>query len=190
MQTAVRAGLAIAVVMLGVLGWEVFSQRSTVHRQEQRIQELTAALADKSKRQALAEQTECATSANRFLVSRGWKPADGSEYENHFNPRLNKCFVLVSEYLLKSDFRTLDLYDAVEGRHYATYNGHNICDPTITKNPRKCVVDSGHIWFDGDDSRTPADFIVGFRGLRYGGGAGDESTQKIFLDRVRDFMTR
>jgi hypothetical protein len=168
----------------------VFSRSATIRQQEQRIQDLTAALADKSKQQALAEQRECAASANRFLVSRGWKPDDGSDYENHFNSRLNKCFVLVSGYLLKEDFRTFDLYDAVEGRHYATYNGHNICNPAITKNPRKCAMDSGSIWFDGNDSRTPADFTVGFRGLLYGGGAGDEGTQKAFLDRVRDFMSR
>jgi hypothetical protein len=190
MKKMVRARLAVALVILGVLGLGVLSQRSTIRRQKQRIQDLTAALADKSKQQALAEQTECAASANRFLVSRGWKPSDGSDYENHFNSRLNKCFVLMSGYSLNDDFRTLDLYDAVEGRRYATYNGHDICDPTITGNPRKCAMDSGSIWFDGNDSRTPADFTVGFRGLLHGGGAGDESTQKAFLDRVRDFMTR
>ncbi len=49
-------------------------------------------------------------------------------------------------------------------------------------------MDSGSIWFDGNDSRLPADFTVGFRGLLYGGGAGDENTQKVFLERVRAFM--
>ncbi len=61
-------------------------------------------------------------------------------------------FVLVSGYLPNDDFRTFDLYDAVGGRHYATYNGHNTCSPAITGNPRKCAMDSGSIWFDGDDS--------------------------------------
>ena len=78
----------------------------------------------------------------------------------------------------------------MEGRHYATYNGHDICDPVITGDPDKCAMDSGSIWYDGDDSRTPADFTVGFRGLLYGGGAGDVGTQRAFRDRVRDFMTR
>lgn len=99
-----RIVLAVALVGLTILGWEVFSRSATIRRQEQKIHDLTAALADKSKREALAQQTECATSANRFLVSRGWKPELGSDYENHFNPRLNKCFVLVSNYLIKEDF--------------------------------------------------------------------------------------
>jgi len=185
-----KIGLAVAFVVVGVLGWIVFSMNATIHRQEAQIQSLATALADKSQQQALALQTECAQSANRFLVSRGWKAGDGSDYENRFNSKRNKCFVLVSGYLPNDDFRTIDLYDAVEGRHYATYNGHSICDETITRNPRKCAMDSGSIWFDGNDSRTPADFTVGFRGLLYGGGAGDESTQRVFLERVRAFMTQ
>jgi hypothetical protein len=40
------------------------------------------------------------------------------------------------------------------------------------------------------DSRNPADFTVGFRGLLYGGGAGDENTQKTFLDRIQVFLTQ
>ena len=97
--------------------------------------------------------------------------------------------MLVSGYQPNDDFVTIDLYDAVEGRRYATFNGPNICDVAITKNPKKCIVDSGSIWFDGDDSRTPADFTAGFRGLLYGGGAGDATAQKTFLDHVRPFMT-
>lgn len=185
-----RTILAVGLVVVFVLGWVLLTMNSTIRRQDQRIHELAFALTDKSKQQALVEQTECAASARRFLVSRGWKPGVGDDYENHFNSRLNKCFVLVSSYLLNEDFRTFDLYDAVEGKHYAMYNGHNICDATITRNPRRCAMDSGSIWFDGDDSRAPADFTVGFRGMRYGGGAGDEGTQKAFLDRARDFMNR
>jgi hypothetical protein len=179
-----KVGLATLSAVAIALGWWVFSVNATIRQQTVQIQELKTALT-----QALAVQTECAASAQKFLASRGWKADDGS-YENHLNARLNKCFVLVSEYDLKDDFRTFDLYDAVEGRHYAAYNGHNICDVAITNNPKKCMVDSGQIWFDGDDSREPADFTAGFRGLLYGGGAGDENTQKAFLDRVRGFMSQ
>ena len=172
-----KIGLAIALVTVCVLGWIVLSLNATIHQQGAHVRELTASLADKSKQQGFALQTECAQSGGKFLVSRGWKAAgDGSDYENHFNSSLNKCFVLVSGYVPNEDFRTIDLYDAVERKHYATYNGHNVCDPAITRNPRKCATDSGSIWFDGNDSRTPADFTVGFRGLLNGGGAGNQGT--------------
>src|SRR5262249_20144352 len=117
------------------------------------------------------------------------KASGDSDYKNHFNSKLNKCFVLVSDYSLNDDFRTLDLYDAAEGKRYATYHGHNVCEVAITKNSKRCALDSGSIWFDGNDSRNPPDFRVGFRGLLYGGGAGDENTQKTFLDQIQAFMT-
>jgi hypothetical protein len=151
---------------------------------------LAADLAGQSAQRAVGLQRECAASAHSFLLSRGSKAGEGADYENYFNPRLSRCFVLISAYLPSDDFRTIDLYDAVEGRRYATYNGHSTCDATITRNPRKCAMDSGSIWFDGNDSRLPADFTVGFRGLLYGGGAGDENTQRIFLELVRAFMTQ
>jgi hypothetical protein len=185
-----KVGLAALSAVAIALGWWVFSVNATIRQQTVQIQELKAALAGKSTEQALAVQTECAANAQKFLVSRGWKAEEGSSYENHFNSRLNKCFVLVSEYALNDDFRTFDLYDGVEGRHYATYNGHDVCNVVITHNPKKCTVDSGSIWFDGDDTRQPSDFTAGFRGLLYGGGAGDENTQKAFLDRVRGFISQ
>jgi hypothetical protein len=161
----------------------------TVGGQQQQIEVLKKALSEKSTQEALALQTQCAEAAGKFLSSRGWKPGVGDDYKNHFNSKLKKCFVLVSGYQPNADFVTVDLYDAVEGRHYATFNGHNICDVAITKDPRKCSVDSGSIWFDGDDSRHPADFVAGFRGLLYGGGSGDATTQKTFLERVQPFMS-
>jgi len=186
----VKIGLVTLSAVAIALGTCVFSMNRTIRQQIQQIRELKTALATKSQEQGLALQIRCAANAQQFLASRGWKAAFGSSYDNRFNSRLNKCFVLVSEYSVKAEFRTLDLYDAVEGRHYATYNGHNICEVAISKNPRKCALDSGSIWFDGDDSRLPADFTVGFRGLLYGGGAGDEHTQTAFLDRVRSFTSQ
>ncbi len=185
-----KVALAVTLAAGCILGALLISTNSTIRQQDQKVRDLTSVLADKSKQQALAEQSDCAAHASRFLASRGWKPGSGDDYENHFNPKLNKCFVLVTGYLPNEDFRTYDLYDAVEGRRYATYNGHSICSPVITGNPRKCAMDSGSIWFDGNDSRTRADFTVGFRGLLNGGGAGDEETQKTFLDRVRQFMSQ
>ena len=75
------------------------------------------------------------------------------------------------------------MYDAVEGRHYATYNGHSICNEAITKNPKKCAMDSGSLWFDGDDSKTPADFTVGFRACFMGVEQETKTLRKLSLIR-------
>ena len=191
-----RIALAVSLVAVLALAWRLNSMNTVRGQQQEQIRTLTDALADRSKKDALASQTQCAETASRSLLSRGWKASDVSnpdyvsDYKNHFNSRLNKCFVLFSSYLINNDLRAIDLYDAAEGARYATYNGHDICDPFITGNPKKCVMDSGSIWFDGNDSRRPADFIVGFRGLRYGGGAGDENSQKTFLEKIQPFMNQ
>lgn len=181
----------VLVAVLALLGWIVFSTNTVIREQTQQIQALKTALESKSQNQALSLQTECATTANKFLTShgfltsRGWNGPGDWEYQNHFNSKLNKCFVLISDYDVKEDLRTLDLYDAAEGKRYAAYIGHNIC-ATRTE-PNRCSVDAGSIWLDGDDSRRTPDFEVGFHGLRYD-ARGDENTQKSFLNKIQPFM--
>lgn len=184
-----KIAVAVLLVALGGLAWRFNFVNATLREQQQQIQTLKKELSEKSTQEVLTLQTQCSEMASKFLSARGWKPGVGDDYKNHFNSKLKKCFILVSGYLPSQDFVTIELYDAVEGRHYATFNGHSICDVAITNNPKKCAVDSGRIWFDGDDTRHPADFIAGFRGFLYGGGSGDETTQKTFLDRIKPFMT-
>lgn len=134
----------------------------------------------------LAPQRQCADAAQVFLARQGSKQSTFSWYESAFNERLKTCFVLVFDSSPKNDFRTIDLYDAIGGRRYATYSGHDICD-SIVVDPKKCQFDGGQLWFDGDDSRPP-DFAVGFIGLLNRPGVGDKTTQGQFLQRVRSFM--
>jgi hypothetical protein len=163
-------------------------QKQTLSRQKAKIQTLTTALTDRSKQQMLVSQAKCSEAADKFLSNRHYERTDGLAYENHFNAKMNKCFVLISDYDIKADLLLLNVFDAVEGKHYAEFVGHNVCDVNHHQGPRKCFADSGHIWFDGNDTRNPSDFTVGFRGLRFGGGAGDENTLPTFRDHVRPFM--
>lgn len=190
-SAAVTASLVFAGIALLVSG-------ATVLHQREQIDELRNDLAKRRIDDQLTAQANCAELAHRNLVAHGFKQEDGPNgdtvnYENHFNSKLRKCFVLVRSYSPNDDFLTIDLYDAVEAKHYATFNGHSSCDPEVLaisgQNPKKCDLDSGQIWFDGNDAKNPADFTVGFRGLRYGGGSGDATTQKTFLDHVQPFMS-
>ncbi len=140
-------------------------------------------------------QSKCSDAAEKFYVKNGWRK-DGndtnSSYENHFNLKLNKCFILLTSGSLNDDFVTIDLYDVLESKRYASYNGHGVCDKSILSltntSTNKCQVDSGNIWYDGNDARVPPDFTVGFRGLKYGSQVGDENTQRIFMEHVQPFM--
>jgi len=189
-----KVASTILLIAVLALAWRLRSVTAVVTHQQQmhaeqqqQIQTLYMRLEDKSVQETLSLQTQCSEMASKFISSRGWKLGINDDYEN--NSKLKKCFVLVSSYLPKDDFITIDVYDSVEGRRYATFNGHQICDGAITKNPRKRALDSGSIWFDGNDTRHPADFTAGFRGLLYGGGSGDENIQKTFLDHIQPFMS-
>lgn len=104
-------------------------------------------------------------------------------YENHFNNKLNKCFVLVyGGDSSGSDYSYIDLYDATEKKHYAMYVGHNYCSMgslLAENNPKKCELDSGRIWSNGIDSTEP-DIITK--------QPGGENTKTEFLNLIKSFM--
>jgi hypothetical protein len=190
MRTVLRV---VALVVMAVAVWRLAAMSSLLRQQDQQIQQLTNALSQRARDDALAGQTRCAEIARRYLSSRGFQ-TDGAngytaDYQNHFNSKLKKCFVLVTSYLPNQDFVSIDLFDAIEGKRYAQFNGHNICDVAITSSPRKCFADSGRLWFDGNDQRVPADLTVGFRGLKFGPETGDEKTLSAFRDHIHPFMT-
>lgn len=142
----------------------------------------------------LSLQTKCSDMALKFFNEHGYKTdnANGDTYTNHYNSKLNKCFILLSSYMVNDDFLIIDLIDVLEGKTYADFSGHNICDPTVltmsNQKLNKCQLDAGNIWFDGDSTRSPADYHVGFQGYAVGPGIGDENTQKQFLEHVQPFM--
>jgi len=137
-------------------------------------------------------QPKCAAAAETFYINNGYKEKTGLSfsYNSHFNSKLDKCFILISAVSSKNDALFVDLYDVLEKKHYASFIGHNNCDPTslvLSNNPNKCLIDSGNVWFDGNDLRNPADFHTGFNGM-IKGGSGNENTFKQFMAYVNPFM--
>ncbi len=141
----------------------------------------------------VALQTKCADRAAFFYKQGKYEDSSqgfSSSYTNHWNKKIGKCFIQINSMSTRlDDFVTIDVFDAFEGKHYAVYIGHNICDVAVTNNPKKCQVDSGNIWFDGNDTRNPSDYHVGFQGSAVGPGIGDDNTQKQFLEHIQPFMT-
>ena len=133
-------------------------------------------------------QVKCADWASRFFTSRVGD-GSGSSYQNHFNVKLQKCFILITTYLPKEDFVGIEMLDAVSGKRFATYNGQEMCNVAVTKSRSRCELNGGMIWFDGNEERRPADVEVGFRGLKYGGGKGDENTKNEFLNHIHRLMS-
>jgi hypothetical protein len=127
-------------------------------------------------------QARCADEAAKYFARKGY--ADGFDYKNHFNSKLSKCFILISSYDPNIGMVYVDLYDALEQKHYASYIGYNDCGTAAVK----CRLNSGNVWLDGNDAKNPADYHVGFQGVAAGSGVGDENTQKQFMDHIQPFM--
>lgn len=137
------------------------------------------------KTRALATlKIECAATARTFFNDDNSKNDTSYSvwYENHFNSKLNKCFILVYFSSLTDTFTGIDLYDAAERKHYATYNGHRACPP----GGDECQSNGGSIWLSGNDSSTP-DVQVGFGYMNKQEGSSD--TEKEFISKIQAFMT-
>lgn len=127
---------------------------------------------------------ECSKQAQSFYDWYSGKAAKSSlAFENHFNIKLKKCFVLIySGSEDGTDYSYIDLYDANEKKHYAMYVGHNYCSISsllTENNPKKCELDSGRIWSNGIDLTEP-DIITK--------QPGGEQTKTEFLNLIKPFM--
>jgi hypothetical protein len=185
--------LAIPIFLLFQIS--CLTQRKTDEELKKRVTELEskiAALHAEQDKDLWQRNKECADRAAIFYKQ--GKHDDNSKefsifYTNHWNKKMGKCFIQINSTSMKDDFVTIDIFDAFEGKQYALYMGHNICDAVFTGNPKTCQLDSGSIWFDGNNTRNPPDYHVGFQGITVGPGVGDKNTQKQFLNHIQPLMT-
>ena len=142
-------------------------------------------------------QIQCADAARNFYlhIYKGESNV-GAEwnywYESHFNNRLNRCFIAIYANHLPDDFFTMDLFDAIEKKHFAEYIGHGYCNAAFLaeiKHPKRCALDSGVVWLHGDDQENP-DMHFGYEGTLNGPGLGGPDTKQEFLRAVQPFLTQ
>jgi len=134
-------------------------------------------------------QARCAKAARQFFNEIKEKLADNAHFENHYNIRLNKCFVRLYEGPIydqtSNSFMSIYIYDALEGKQYAEYDGYDIC----LSGDNHCSMNSGSIWLDANVSRNPPDINEGFPGSNYGTRLGNRNTKAEFIsDTDKYFM--
>lgn len=106
----------------------------TIEDQKETIEELTTDLEDQKKTVEelneeiqtvnLEEQERCASQASKTFSSLGYSYENRSSYENHYNQKMNKCFINISSSYPDPDEVLLisrQLIDAYEGKSYANY---------------------------------------------------------------------
>ena len=126
-----RLALVFAAVAL-VLAYVVFRQNAAIRDQQKALTDLRAQVAatqNKPQTNTLDLQEKCARQAQEAFKRDGFEGEKGALFSNHYNEKLNKCFVQIES----SDWKTAPgtvftnkvLSDAFEGKVYAEYMWHS-----------------------------------------------------------------
>jgi hypothetical protein len=141
------------IVAVGVLGWMVHAQNATLTEQQKQLHDLDTKFGTKEKSVGLELQAQCAKQAAIVFKQSGWEKEQMASYENHYNEKLNKCFVI----LQNTDHKTTPgqiitsryLSDAFEGKNLGNYFWESernrkywevtpfMCDVTIPSGEKK-----------------------------------------------------
>lgn len=115
----------LLVVASGVLGYLVYSQNAALKDQQRQINDLSAKLEARSKSSSLELQSQCAKQAALVYKESGWEKEATAGYENHYNEKFNKCFVITqnTDTKIAPGKITISrfLSDAFEGRNLGNY---------------------------------------------------------------------
>jgi hypothetical protein len=110
--------LAAAVVALGIFAYS----------RETSLRELTERVDHASRKASLELQEKCARQARQDFTQLGWDKDSWANFSNHYNERLNKCFVLIESTDAKTVpgtiFQSKHLEDAFEGKVFGDYSWH------------------------------------------------------------------
>jgi seryl-tRNA synthetase len=121
----VRTAVALLLMVCVGLGLLAYWQATALREQRQQVQQLNAKLESVSKTATLDLQEKCAKQAREEFHSLGWDKHELADVSNHYNAKLNKCFMQIQDTDAKSVRGTIvtstTVADAFEGKVYATY---------------------------------------------------------------------
>ncbi len=109
--------IGVLIVIVAILGWQLIERDTTNNQLRGQLNYLTIKLKDKTVHENLEQKEKCATQADKVFRQLGYDLNGGGTLQNHFNIRLNKCFMSVGTSI--KDFSFLFLIDAYEQKGYA-----------------------------------------------------------------------
>jgi hypothetical protein len=149
--------LALVLVLLLVgVGYKFYRQQTTIREQQKQIADLLAREAAQPRSAPLEYQGKCADQANKFFRDGGFKLDEMAGYENHFNTKLNKCFVLIQNTDARNPqiiWTHKSLYDAFEGKAYGQYAWHTMKDKKYWEVPPVMC----KVWLPGEERICKSD---------------------------------
>ena len=131
----------LAFVLGGLLVWAVMSHLKPVHSPV-----VQAHSQQEPERMAtMAEQGACAKQSREKFQQEGWTLDGSTDFTNHYSPKLGKCFIEVSNFVMmhgKFPSESKVVADAFEGTVVARYNWINLQGKQFYEVlPSDCTVD-------------------------------------------------
>jgi len=125
------ASFLLLVVL--VLAFQIYRQQAVIRDLQNQLLGLQRQVEANSvpRTAPLEYQEKCAEQAGKAFREIGYTPKDMAGYENHYNTKLNKCFLLAQNTDAKHSptiwtFKSLS--DAYEGKSYGEYSWHTVKD--------------------------------------------------------------
>ncbi len=113
----VKLSLALGVLLLGISSCYYFMFALPKIQNQRLAAQVNAAKWER--------EQQCSTRAKHFFDESSWSEKNsGASYENHFNNRLNRCFILVKSSTSQGNSRFLYrvLMDVNDGKEIAQYH--------------------------------------------------------------------
>jgi hypothetical protein len=129
-------GFVVFIILAFILGigYLLHHDQSVITEQGKRIEKLSAELAANKSEQkgaSLEYQEKCAAQAKRTFDELGYKARKLAGYENHYNAKMNRCFVEIDDTdtsYSPTIWTHKILQDAYEGKMYGQYHWHTMKD--------------------------------------------------------------
>ena len=120
-----NAAIGLLIVAVGGLGIFAYSQQMSLRAQSDVVEKLTAKLEAKARDFSLQEK--CAKQARVEFERWGYAKEAFADLTNHYNERLNKCFLALETRSADKSGSYINkfLADAYEGKQYAEYSWFN-----------------------------------------------------------------
>lgn len=126
------SALALVLVVGAVAAfwvWRTISQQAETIRVLEKKASAASAVSDSHSTRApdLALQQACADAARKWWATTGWTTKDLAGYENHYNARMNRCFVdyqstTADKVSVLTDRQIMDVFENKTYGEFMTYN--------------------------------------------------------------------
>jgi len=120
-----KALVSLLLLVVVALCYSLYRKEAAIKEQQKTISILNAQVSEGKHARSIFElQERCAEQARKSFNDMGYNKKDMAGFENHYNEKLNKCFVEITntQTVARGEVMTTRMiFDALEGKNYGEY---------------------------------------------------------------------